>query len=300
MTVDSDEYSSGRDPAQSHMPHVESDSTVPADEELTERPVRAYLGDGERLHAVLSNTRVGVERTDGDGTERIEPGGDLGAVAALTDRRVLFVVGQPDGDEVAAVPYVEFADVEARTEMLTRTLVVETDGGVTWEFTVREAAALDDATSHLAAAVPAQFLERAEASRAAAERAAADSDRERRIEALEAAVDAYRRATTVIENPAVETAETRDEAVAAIGDLVDAYLARARSCRSVGNWEAESGDAEDALDRYETAADCFERALELAERYPPGDADAIGTERADLIEKRAAVEVSASASSAPD
>lgn len=279
------------------MAHVEPDAETAGTEDLTERPVRAYLGDDEAVHAVLTNSRVGVTRADDAGTNRIEPGSDHGAVAVLSDRRALFAVGRPDGDDVTSVPYVEFAAVDTRTEMLARSLVVETVAGVTWEFTVRESAALDDATAHLSSAVPARFLEQAGDRRQAADRA---KDRQRRIEALEGTVESYRRATTVVDEPDVATAATREEAEAAIADLLDARLARARDRRSVGNWSAEAGEVDEALARYEAACDCFERAIELAERYPPGDADAIATEREHLVEKCDALEITASVSNVID
>jgi len=104
--------------------------------------------------------------------------------------------------------------------------------------------------------------------RDAAQTAVENGDCQARIDALEATVDAFRRATTVVDDPDIATAATREEAESAIDDLVCAHLARARNCRSVGNWSAEAGDAEDALDHFGDACDCFERALELAERYP--------------------------------
>lgn len=297
MTVGQSEYSSGPNTPQSDMPHPESDPTAPADEHLAEPPVRAYLGEDEAVQAVLTNTRVGVARADEDGVDRIEPGSDCGAVAVLTSRRVLFVVGRPDGDEATSVPYVEFDGVETRTEMLARTFVVETAAGAIWEFTVRESDALDDAVAYLASEVPARLLDQAEKRR---EEATETDDCEQRIEALEASVDAFRRATTVVEESDIATEATREEAESVIADLVETYLARARNRRSVGNWSAETGEVDEALDHYDEATDCFERALELARTYPPGDADAIATEREDLLEKRDAVEVTASVSSALD
>jgi|GEM_PF-1302099 len=300
MTVGASEYSSGRDTHQCDMPTADSDPEIAGSDPLTEHPVREYLGEDERVRATLTNTRVGVERVDDDGTERIEPDADYGAVSVLTDRRAAFVVGQSGGDEVTSIPYVEFADVDTRTEMLTRTLVVETEAGATWEFTVRESDALDDAVEHLRAAIPEQLLARAREHRDAAEAAVEDGDCQARIDALEATVEAFRRATTVVDDSDIATVATRDEAESAIADLVEAHLGRARDCRSVGNWSAEAGDAADALDHFEDACDCFERALELAERYPPGDADAIATEHEHLLEKCDSVKVSASVSSALD
>lgn len=282
------------------MSHTESEPTTHVDDLLGETSVCAYLGDDESARAVLSNTRVGVRRADDDGTRRIEPSADCGAVAVLTDRRALFLVGRSDGDDVTSVPYVEFTDVETRTETLARTLVVETAAGAVWEFTVRESDALDDAVDHLQTAIPERLLARARDHRDAADAAVEAGDCQGRIDELEATVAAFRRVTTVVDDPDVAQAATREEAEAAIAALVDAHLERARDRRSVGNWSAEAGEVQDALDRFEDACDSFERALELAERYPPGDAAAIAAEHEHLLEKCDAVEVTASVSSALD
>jgi hypothetical protein len=106
---------------------------------LTERPLRAYLRDDERLVHVLTNQEVGLERTDGDGETRIRPAPDCGAVAGLTDRRVLFAVGDHSGDFASGVRYTDIADAEARTETLTARLTIETAAGTTWSFSAREA-----------------------------------------------------------------------------------------------------------------------------------------------------------------
>lgn len=279
------------------MPPTEPDTETSGDQHLTGRPVSAYLGAGEAVDVILTNTRVGVAREDADGTHRTEPGRDCGAVAVLTNRRALFVVGHPDGDRSSSVPYVEFTDVETRTETLTGTLVVETAMGASWKFTVRDPTDLDAALSHLASAVPARLLAQAREYRAEAESVA---DRERRIERLEASLDALRRATTVVDQPDVETGTMREDAEAVIVELVDVRLSRARECRSVGNWTAEAGQAADAIDHYDDARACFERALELVRNFPPGDAAAVQAEYDDLVEKRDAIEVSASVSSALD
>jgi len=299
MTVDASEYSSGRDTHQCDMPTADSDPEIAGSDPSPSARCASTSARARRVRAELTNTRVGVERATEDGSEQIEPDADHGAVAALTDSRAVFVVGQSDGDEVTSVPYVEFSGVDARTEMLARTLVVETEAGATWGVH-RQGSPTSSTTSSedLRAAIPERLLARAREHRDAAQTAVENGDCQARIDALEATVDAFRRATTVVDDPDIATAATREEAESAIDDLVCAHLARARNCRSVGNWSAEAGDAEDALDHFGDACDCFERALELAERYPPGDADAIAAEHEHLLEKCDAVEVSASVSSA--
>lgn len=283
--------------ARGAMSYDRSDRETLGDDHLAERPVRSYLGDDETVEAAFSNARVGVTKRVDGGTERIEPGAEYGSLAVLTEGRVIFLVGQADGDDVTSVPYVEFAGVEVRTETLTRTFVVETVAGATWEFTVREANALDDAVSYLSSAVPARLLAHARERR---DQAGEATDCQERLDGLEAALDAFRRATTVVDDPAVDAGSAREDAVAVIADLVAGHLERARYFRSLGNWSAGAGDPADASDRYDDARGHFDRALELATSYPPGDAVAIEAERDDLVEKRNAVELSASVASALD
>lgn len=132
----------GADQTEMGMGSSESGHEKPTDAHLRERPLRAYLGDDEQLSHVLTNRRVGVARTDDD-TTKIEPGEEYGAVAAMTDRRVLLLVGDPvgraEGDYVASLPYADIADATAVTATLTAELELETTAGVTWTFTAREA-----------------------------------------------------------------------------------------------------------------------------------------------------------------
>ncbi|WP_284010109.1 hypothetical protein [Haloarcula pelagica] len=112
------------------------------DDLLDQRQLDAYLGSDERLCHVLTNRRVGVERTEDGDTTKVTSGEDCGAVAALTDRRALLLVGdadRTDGDYAASLPYADIETADAVAELLTARLRFETGAGVTWEFTAREA-----------------------------------------------------------------------------------------------------------------------------------------------------------------
>jgi hypothetical protein len=123
-------------------PSVPGDDTD-VDDYLEQRELRAYLGSDEQLFHLMTNRRVGLQRTEDGDTTKIKSGDGYGAIAALTDRRVLLLVGNPrersDGDYVASLPYADIDEAAAVTELLTATLQFETSAGATWEFTAREA-----------------------------------------------------------------------------------------------------------------------------------------------------------------
>ncbi|WP_135304021.1 cysteine--tRNA ligase [Haloarcula amylovorans] len=406
----------------------DADDEKPVDELLAEQPLAAYLGGEERLFHVLTNRRVGVERTD-ETTTQIRPAEDCGAVAGLTDRRILLLVGDPDGydgDFVASLPYADVRDATAATEMLTASLRFETVAGATWSFTAREAdvddvenfltdacegwgdvtKALDELDEHcrvLAEALDAadwttfderrpaadaaletaregvddvpidgvverterletdcyrlvrdRYVRRGEELLSAAERllgeerfeashdrvetarerfqdatdaatahgvddkpaqeglAAADEfaatlaarplesargihdevvslqDSANRVAALEDALDTYRTVARIVtggDTPFDGDEKTvRAETEAVIDDLVTARLALARERRAAGNWEWQADNEEAAYDLLSSAREDFDRALSLAEQFPPGDALAIERERDALVE----------------
>lgn len=266
--------------------------------------VTAYLGGEERLEWTLTNRRSGVVREDestargrdgdaDDEREQVTPRSDLGAVAALTDRRVLFLVGGADGgdDDVMSVPYDEVAGVGTDTDMLARRLVVTTGSVATWRFTVRDSGPLEDAVAYLEDRVAGtdrvnEALERARERREAARTA---DDRERVAAAYDEAVAAYRHAVDLRTAPAVEgdgdAAALREEVLEAVSAAIESHLDLARSLRSQGNWELGAGNEDTAADLLSEAVAAFDRAHDLATETPPGDPDAIATERDALVDK---------------
>ncbi|WP_324759034.1 hypothetical protein [Haloarcula montana] len=400
------------------------------DDLLDQRRLDAYLGSDEQLFHLLTNRRVGVERTEDGDTTQVTAGEDCGAVAALTDRRVLLLVGDPparsDGDYVASLPYADVDEAEAVTELLTARLQFETSAGAIWEFTAREAdidevadflqeacgvwgevrTALDTLSDHCDALADAlesadwtafdQYRADAETAletaregadaapfdgvedridrletdlyrlvrdrnvvrgeellaearrmlddrqyeesydrvrtarerfqdatdvatthdiddeaaqeglaaatelattvaerplttaRDAHERAETVDDPTERVAALEGALDSYRAVAQLVaggDSPfegGEETARAESEAV--IADLIEALLASARERRRAGDWEWDAGNEETAYDLLSSARDDLDRALELAEEFPPGDPESIRRTREELTD----------------
>lgn len=240
----------------------------PPETALSERPPTAYLRDSERLCYALTNRRVGLSRT-GDEAETISPGEDYGAVAELTDRRVVLAVGDPaayDGDFLTAVPYTEMVSTTVTTEMLTARLRLETTGGTAWTFTAREAD-VEEVEQFLSAAADCwealdSFLDRcAELSTALSDGdwarfderkdgASAALDTAREI-ASDAPTDGFDDRLTRLERE--YNALVRDRHALAGREL----LARSQSLLDAGSYRR-------SLDRSQSAVAQFERALDVA------------------------------------
>lgn len=265
------------------------DAIPPTGSHLAERSLDGVLPDGENASHVLTNRRVGVSRAAGDEVLRVEPGGDWGAVAAVSDTHVHFLVGDPDGydgDYAASVPLAEVVDVERRTESLARALLVETADGATWEFTVREGP-FDDAVASLARQLGRRLVREARTYR---REAASTDDREERIELLEDALTAFQRVgglPVTVEQGFDEGETAREVAESVIADLVEARLAFARTRRSRGNWDAQAGEESAVARHFADARAGYERALELADSFPAGDADEIAA-KLDSLDERVA------------
>jgi len=253
----------------------------PPDELLAEQPLRAYLGTDERLVHVLTNRRVGAERA-GDTERRIEPGEACGAIAALTDRRVLLLVGgaEAGGDHVTSLPYADVVAASAETELLTATLRFETAAGVVWSFTAREsdvgevAAFLDEACGVWRAVSDALATVEGHCEALADALDAADwTTFDERFESATAAL------ATARDRAADATVAGVDERV----DRLEAELYRLARDRHVVRGEEllteadrlrRDGDFVSAYDRIETARDRFADAVDAATEHGLDDAAA--------------------------
>jgi len=71
---------------------------------------------------VLTNEKRGIEHEDSDGERVVKPGSDYNAVAAVTDERVLLLVGGNDDgngqNRSVSLPYTEIRSVETKSGML--------------------------------------------------------------------------------------------------------------------------------------------------------------------------------------
>jgi len=228
-------------------------SQLAADTWLRDNPVAAHLGSDEAVEFVLRNREVGLERAGTDDGQ-IPPAEDCGAVAILTDRRVLFLVGDPPtrtGDHVESVAYENVVEAVAKTETLTQRVLVETEE-TTYSFTARETNTVADVQSFLEtagevyAACETHFGTAASA-RKTLETALDAADWERCSTAVEEARDALDAASTLAaDTPFDPLGERVDELTDDIDEL--AGVAHRRQA------EALADESEQLLDTHEYEA----------------------------------------------
>lgn len=121
---------------------------------LADRPLVAYLDEGETLHYLLAGP-VSPERIDDARGEPVETTGSYRTVLAVTDRRLLLVVGSDDGDRGLSLPYEELSAVDVRVGLLTDTVVLETRGEAVWTVSVGAGSDVDDAVAYATGRIPA-------------------------------------------------------------------------------------------------------------------------------------------------
>lgn len=182
--------------------------------QLASEPLAEYLVPSEAVRYVCSNAKRGVT-VEREGVARtVEPGDAYRAFVLLTDRRLLFVIGDADGDwtETVDLSAVRDATVE-RTGLLVSELQVSTESGQTWRFPCRDGLA----------AVAERIREDAQtwgtAERLLEDAAAAEAEIR---DALDG--DDYGRAIELVED-AEATVELATEEIERVGDGAAAALA---------------------------------------------------------------------------
>ncbi|WP_336002468.1 PH domain-containing protein [Halorientalis halophila] len=89
---------------------------------LEDAALEDYFEGTEAPAYVLTNEKKGIKHEDGDGERTVTPGSEYSAVAAVTDERVLLVVGgnhEGSGrNRSVSLPYTEIRSVETKTGML--------------------------------------------------------------------------------------------------------------------------------------------------------------------------------------
>lgn len=105
---------------------------------LHDEPPATYLFDAESPMYLVRNKKAGLDVAGETDIEAAEPDGDHQALALVTDLRLLFLVGDADGDRVQSIPLadVDGAHVE-RGGLRTQDLTVETGSGATLTFPSR-------------------------------------------------------------------------------------------------------------------------------------------------------------------
>jgi len=246
---------------------------------LREGPLIGYLEESERVSYLLSNKKKGVRRESDDDSTAFTPGDGYQAITAITDTRVLFVVGdsESDGDEMFTIPYTEIEDVKTGRGVLTKRIDVWTTEGVRWRFPVKSSVDIGPAADYLELA--AVVWARVEGQLYHVEN---------HIEDVETAVDegGYDRASEVAadareyvfeaQDKARELTTNRSDAIwGRIDELeekldrtvLDIHVARAEHCIERAERHEREEKYNKALDAYESAREEFEDAVSVGRNH---------------------------------
>lgn len=290
------------------------------DEYLREGDLGSYFEGTERPAFVLTNSGGGVVHVTEGEQQVVEPGPDCAAVAAITDERILFVVGGAEGgDRDVSIPYADVRGIETESGILKNELRVTVRPGDRYEMPVGSGADL---------AAVASFVERAIDCWVAVEGRLSEAKNrlstvEERLEDGDpaAAAEAHREATRLRKEAREVATAFRDGEHAMVRRIdqletrlriteIRGHRVRSQQLRQEGDEARENEAYRAALSAYRRARDQCDRALALAADGEYHEADAIRAEseridraidalRADpLNEARAACERAATAEGA--
>lgn len=118
---------------------------------FSDGPLVDQLRHKEQADYALQNLTKGLT-VRVDGTERnIEAGSNYRTAALVTDSRLLFVVGQADGDEVFSIPFSQINDVDVSTGILKDRITVHSEKG-TYDMYVQKKSETQDIAAHVKSA----------------------------------------------------------------------------------------------------------------------------------------------------
>ncbi len=106
------------------------------------------LHDGERVDYALQNLTKGITLRNGDSDDTISPHSSYRTVLLVTDERLLYVVGQENGDNTFSVRFEDIRDVEISHGVLKDRIIVQTDAE-TYDMYTQKGGGLDEASKHI-------------------------------------------------------------------------------------------------------------------------------------------------------
>jgi len=255
-----------------------------------------YFEGTEQPEFVLTNEKRGLKRENDDGTVQFEPGSEHDAVAAMTDERVLFVIGDcktPNRgvDHTISLPYTEIREVETSKGMLKSRLTLTARTGTAYHFLISGREDLTEVAEYVRYAV--QYwvaidrrLEDAKSRLSTIQEYLDDGQ-------PDGATDAYRETRGLLDEARRKANEFRsgDHAMHRRIEQVETRLtlteirghrSRADQYRDDGDRAREAEDYQGALDAYQQARSQYERALDRADDIEHHELGAIQEEYADL------------------
>ncbi|GGN97015.1 hypothetical protein [Haloarcula pellucida] len=255
---------------------------------LRDQPAAAVLDDDETPQFVLTNRKNGVTIESPDSTDHVTPGSGYRTVAVLTDRRVVVLVGDADGDTQFVVPLVEIEQVEHTTSIRRGRLTFRREGGSTWHVHTGTDG-LAEVADYLAAASQAWIRVENECNRVTQTLVTAtdyrdDGEYDEALSTAESAEDHLEtaRATALRFSTArpgdalrkrLDPVESR-----CVNTVAEIRVGRARQATDEGESLWREDDYEAAYEAYERAREEYEAALAL-DQTRLDDVDGIREER---------------------
>lgn len=244
---------------------------------LHDEPAVAAIEADETPQFVATNSKNGVTIERGNQTDTIRPGSGYRTIAVLTDRRLIVLVGDSDGDSRLTVPLVEVERVDIETGLRQGRLTFVRAGTATWHLYCGTDG-LADIADYLTAASQAwirlentvdavkQQLVAATEHRDAGEYDAA-------LDAVDDAVEAVEEASGVATRAAVE--RPGDAMIRRLDSvrercfetLAEVRLGRARDIVDSAEDHWRNGDYEAAYETYDRARSEYDAVSALPDRY---------------------------------
>ncbi|MFB6165134.1 MAG: PH domain-containing protein [Haloarculaceae archaeon] len=240
-------------------------------------PVSGRFEGTERAAYVLTNEKHGLKREDDDGGRVFEPAADCGAVLAVTDERLLFVVGGAGvggtDDYAVSIPYTEVRSIETREGLFRSRVTVTTRISDRYKFRVAGGDDLPAVEAFVRDAVTHWVTVDRQLERARDTLAEIDD----RIEAgePEAAAEAVARTRSLL-TEAEDVVDEFDAGGQGMARQIEhlstrltqtelrAHRRRADQLAAAAEQRRRRGDSEGALERYVAAQSQYDRAIALA------------------------------------
>ncbi|MHC3379565.1 hypothetical protein [Haloarcula sp. H-GB5] len=241
-----------------------------------QQPLGQYLEETETPQYLAYNDRSGVVTAQGN-NESLTPTDDYRAYLLATNVRVMFVVGDDDGDQTISLPYEDIVAVRCTSELRTSTLEIVTVDEDHWAFEckgdltpVREF--VDEATQVWTRTLT--ELDRAESQVEAAVTAldATDFDTAAtHITAAQEALDNGRERVEALGEGAAASIEERRQSTQAQIDTCQRrrHVSAGDEYRDTARRAWENRAYERAADAYARAKAEYERALAVTASEPP-------------------------------
>lgn len=237
---------------------------------LSDAPLASFLSEKEAPQFVLRNKKSGVE-VDGEESTTIEPGDSYQALALVTDTRVLFVVGDDQGDTAEEVELADIVQAKSTDSGFRSTaLVLETLDQRTWSFPCRgetdEVATFVDGLAQTWASAE-RRTEEAEDQLREGHRLVQNGEYEAAADAvssvksaIEAIITELRSVGPAAATHAREQTEPLANALLKLQGPIRAQLAATSHANGQDAWDA--GEYERAATAYERAVGMYEQALQ--------------------------------------